>query len=224
MLREAISGTIGLSDFITYAISAIVVIFLTMPVHEFAHAFAANKLGDPTAKYLGRLSINPLKHIDWVGAACILLFGFGWAKPVPINSRYFRRGKTDVAITAFAGPLSNLVVAFAAMLLMFIIAEIFRYFVFIVYITAFLYYIAIININLAVFNLVPIPPLDGSKILAALLPNNVYYKLMQYERYLSIILMVLLYTGILSGPLSTVSDAIYSGFFSVLNAIFSIFF
>lgn len=224
MLREAISGTIGLSDFITYAISAIVVIFLTMPVHEFAHAFAANKLGDPTAKYLGRLSINPLKHIDWVGAACILLFGFGWAKPVPINSRYFRRGKTDVAITAFAGPLSNLVVAFAAMLLMFIFAAIFRQFVFIVYITAFLYYIAIININLAVFNLVPIPPLDGSKILAALLPNNVYYKLMQYERYLSIILMVLLYTGILSGPLSTVSDAIYSGFFSVLNAIFSIFF
>ena len=224
MLREAISGTIGLSDFITYAISAIVVVFLTMPVHEFAHAFAANKLGDPTAKYLGRLSINPLKHIDWVGAACILLFGFGWAKPVPINSRYFRRGKTDVAITAFAGPLSNLVVAFAAMLLMFIFAAIFRQFVFIVYITAFLYYIAIININLAVFDLVPIPPLDGSKILAALLPNNVYYKLMQYERYLSIILMVLLYTGILSGPLSTVSDAIYSGFFSVLNAIFSIFF
>lgn len=224
MLREAISGTIGLSDFITYAISAIVVIFLTMPVHEFAHAFAANKLGDPTAKYLGRLSINPLKHIDWVGAACILLFGFGWAKPVPINSRYFRRGKTDVAITAFAGPLSNLVVAFAAMLLMFIFAAIFRQFVFIVYITAFLYYIAIININLAVFNLVPIPPLDGSKILAALLPNNLYYKLMRYERYFSIILMILLYTGILLEPLSTVSDAIYGGFFSVLNAIFSIFF
>lgn len=223
MLREAISGTIGLSDFITYAISAIVVIFLTMPVHEFAHAFAANKLGDPTAKYLGRLSINPLKHIDWVGAACILLFGFGWAKPVPINSRYFRRGKTDVAITAFAGPLSNLVVAFAAMLLMFLFAFITGNITLVLYTDSFPFYVAMININLAVFNLVPIPPLDGSKILAALLPNNLYYKLMRYERYFSIILMILLYTGILLEPLSTVSQAIYGGFFNILSRVFTLF-
>ncbi len=223
MLREAISGDIGLIEFITYAISALVVIFLTMPVHEFAHAFAANKLGDPTAKYMGRLSINPLRHIDWLGAACILLFGFGWAKPVPINSRYFKRGKTDVAITAFAGPLSNLVVAFASMILMFLLAFILGDSSFIVYVVTFFNYVAIININLAVFNLVPIPPLDGSKILAAVLPNNLYYKLMQYERYISIIVLVLLYTGILSTPLSIVSGAVYNGFFDILNAIFTLF-
>ena len=138
MLREAISGDIGLIEFITYAISALVVIFITMPVHEFAHAYAANKFGDPTAKYMGRLSINPLRHIDWLGAACILLFGFGWAKPVPINSRYLKRGKTDVAITAFAGPLSNLVVAFASMILMFLLAFILGKFSFIFYVVTFL--------------------------------------------------------------------------------------
>lgn len=223
MLREAISGNIGFWEFITYAVSALVVIFLTMPVHEFAHAYAANKLGDPTAKYLGRLSINPFRHVDWLGAACILLFGFGWAKPVPINSRYFKRGKTDVAITAFAGPLSNLVVAFASMILMFLLALILGKFSFIFYVVTFFDYVAIININLAVFNLVPIPPLDGSKILAAVLPNNLYYKLMQYERYISIIVLVLLYTGILSTPLSIVSNTVYNGFFNILNSIFTLF-
>ena len=119
MLIEAINGNIGLTEFIVYAVSSLVVIFLTLPIHEYAHAFAANKLGDNTARYMGRLTFNPLAHIDWIGAACILFFGFGWAKPVPINSRYFKRGKTDVAITAFAGPLSNLIVAFVSVFLMF---------------------------------------------------------------------------------------------------------
>ncbi len=223
MLRDAISGNIGLVEFITYTISCLVVIFLTLPIHEFAHAFAANKLGDQTAKYMGRLTVNPFAHIDWIGAACILLFGFGWAKPVPINSRYFKRGKTDVALTAFAGPLSNLLVAFVSMLLMFILAFTLGNFSVVVYIITFFYYVTTININLAVFNLLPIPPLDGSKILAAFLPNNLYYKLMRYERYITIVVFILLYTGVLSTPLSFLSNAVYSGFYSILNAIFSLF-
>ena len=223
MLREAISGNIGFVEFITYALSCFVVIFLTLPVHEYAHAFAAYKLGDNTARYMGRLTLNPLAHIDWIGAACILFFRFGWAKPVPINSRYFKRGKTDVAITAFAGPLSNLVVAFASVFLMFLTDVLLSWFAYSGYFSAFFYYIAIINIHLAVFNLIPIPPLDGSKILAAVLPNNIYYKIMQYEKYVYIVLIVLLYTGILSGPLSNVSNAIYSAFCRLFSMIFSLF-
>lgn len=223
MLIEAINGNIGLTEFIVYAVSSLVVIFLTLPIHEYAHAFAANKLGDNTARYMGRLTFNPLAHIDWIGAACILFFGFGWAKPVPINSRYFKRGKTDVAITAFAGPLSNLIVAFVSVFLMFLTAVLLSWFAYSGYVTAFFHYIAIINIHLAVFNLIPIPPLDGSKILAAVLPNNIYYKIMQYERYFSIFMLILLYTGILSKPLSILSDFIYTGFFNVFSAIFSLF-
>ena len=223
MLMDAINGNIGFTEFIVYAVSSLVVIFLTLPIHEYAHAFAAYKLGDNTARYMGRLTLNPLAHIDWIGAACILFFGFGWAKPVPINSRYFKRGKTDVAITAFAGPLSNLIVAFLSVFLMFLTVALLSWFNYIGYITAFFYYVAIINIHLAVFNLIPIPPLDGSKILAAVLPNNIYYKIMQYERYVYIVLIVLLYTGILSGPLSNVSNAIYSAFCRLFSMIFSLF-
>ena len=224
MLREAISGNIGLVEFITYAISCFVVIFLTLPIHEYAHAFAANKLGDNTARYMGRLTLNPFAHIDWIGAACILFFGFGWARPVPVNSRNLKYGKGGMAITAFAGPLSNLILAFISMLFMFLISLIFYSSNITFYIVTFFYYVTTINIHLAVFNLIPVPPLDGSKILAAVLSNHIYYKLMQYERYLSIIILVLLYTGVLSRPLGIVSDAIYRGFFNILNAIFTLFF
>ena len=223
MLREALSGNIGIVEFITYAISCIVVIFLTLPIHEYAHAFAAYKLGDNTARYMGRLTLNPLAHIDWIGAACILFFGFGWAKPVPINSRYFKRGKTDVAITAFAGPLSNLILAFLSVFLMFLSGYTLYKFSLVGLLIDFFFYVAIINIHLAVFNLIPIPPLDGSKILAAVLPNSIYYKIMQYEKYVYIVLIVLLYTGILSGPLSNVSNAIYSAFCRLFSMIFSLF-
>ena len=118
MLSAILSGNITLPQAIAFILSSLAVIMLTLPVHEWAHALAAVKLGDPTPRFQGRLSLNPFAHIDWIGAACILLFGFGWAKPVQINAGYFKKPKVGMAITAFAGPLSNIVMAFIALFLL----------------------------------------------------------------------------------------------------------
>ena len=212
MLSAILSGNITLPQAIAFILSSLAVIMLTLPVHEWAHAFAAVKLGDPTPRFQGRLSLNPFAHIDWIGAACILLFGFGWAKPVQINAGYFKKPKVGMAITAFAGPLSNIVMAFIALLLlnaqMFVLGmsslvSMYLYF--------FLFYIAQINISLAVFNLIPIPPLDGSRLLAAFLPNKQYYKLMRYERYLFYVVLALIWLGVLDIPISFLSGKILSG-------------
>ncbi len=199
--------------------STLFVLFVALPFHEFAHAFAANKLGDPTAKYQGRLTLNPFKHLDFIGAMLLLFFGFGWAKPVPVNQRNFRNPKGDMAITAFAGPLSNLIVAFVVMLIMHIV----NIFYVNVYINYFLTSAATVNIYLAVFNLVPVPPLDGSRLLFAILPDRYYYKFQQYEFIFSMVILVLIITGALSRPLAFVSGYIYNGFDTLLSLIFSPF-
>lgn len=221
VLTSDLSGSDLLYSVLYVLLSAAIVIFLTMPVHEWAHGFAASKLGDPTAKYYGRLRLNPLAHIDPVGALGILLFGIGWAKPVPVDPRYFKNPKRDMAITAFAGPLSNLIMAFlaifvsnalqfAAFLCIGMVSYI-LYFVAIVF-----YYVAAINISLAVFNLVPIPPLDGSKILAAFLSDRAYYTLMRYERYFTIILYGLIF---FSTRFSTVLSVAVSSLISIFDKI-----
>ena len=196
MLPELLNGEVGFISFIQYIISALIVIFLTMPVHEWAHGFVAFKLGDPTPRYLGRLTLNPLAHIDYVGALMILLFGFGWAKPVQVNSRYFKNPKWGMAITAFAGPLANIIVAFISLLIAFGIIYTTTWLSYSViwlnFILSVFIFIAQINISLAVFNLIPIPPLDGSKLLSALLPNRIYYRIMQYERYFFIVIVLVL--------------------------------
>jgi Zn-dependent protease len=179
-----------------------------MPVHEFAHAFSAYKLGDKSQKYMGRLTLNPFAHIDYIGALAILFVGFGWAKPVQVNPMYFKNPKVGMAVTSFAGPFANLITAFVCMLLYNFIGfiNVFAQSAIIVYAASLFSYIAVINIGLAVFNLVPFPPLDGSKVLAVILPDRIYYKVMQYENYLYFILIILVATGVLSRPIGIVSD------------------
>ena len=187
--------------------SSIFVVFCTLPIHEFAHAVTADKLGDPTPRRQGRLTLNPLAHLDLWGCLLILLVGFGYAKPVPVNMRNFKNPKAGMAIVALAGPLSNLIMAFLFLVLR-VVAILFVTGDFSQVLQFFFYYAAYINISLAVFNILPIPPLDGSRIATALLPNNVYYKIMQYERYIMIALFVLLLTGVLGTPLSMLSGAL----------------
>lgn len=174
---------------IYYILSALVVL-IALTVHEFSHGFAAYKLGDPTAKSLGRLSLNPIKHLDPIGAICMLFFHVGWAKPVPINARYFKKPKRDFALVALAGPLANLVMAFLSAFLYLFLYALWRDIVFVSAfrlalaenVLLFLQLFHVINIGLAIFNLLPIPPFDGSRILNVILPQRIYFSIMKYER------------------------------------------
>lgn len=191
-------------------------LLISLTIHELSHGLAAYALGDNTAKRQGRLSLNPLKHIDWIGFLMLMTVGFGWAKPVPVDPRYFKDTKKGMAITALAGPVSNIIVAFFSAIALYLALQSgnngnsFQ----MLYVD-FLQVMLIYNCSIAMFNFLPIPPLDGSKILGAFLPNRVYYKYMQYERYGIIIMIVLLYSGfltpILSNGVSNLVDAIFKG-------------
>ena len=206
------------------------VALLSLSIHEFSHGYAAYKLGDPTAKYFGRLTMNPIKHIDPIGFITLMLFKIGWAKPVPVDPRHFKNPKRDMAITAVAGPLSNFILAFICVILhqvfVFVCLNIMKTVsvseaVFTVITTVQTLFLLLIysNIGLGVFNLIPIVPFDGSRILYAFLPNTVTSRLGVIERYSGIIILVLLLTGILDGTLSFLNETIAGAFFSVADMI-----
>jgi Zn-dependent protease len=204
--------------------ASVFVLLCTLPAHEFAHAWASHKLGDDTAMLGGRMTLNPFAHLDPVGSILILLVGFGYAKPVPVNIRNFKNPKRDMALTALAGPVSNLIMAFLFLL----ISGIPRYMLpnggaFAVMFNYFFYYAALINVSLAVFNLLPVPPLDGSRIFTAVLPDKFYYRLMQYERYIAIALFILLITGTLSGPLMFLSRLVFKAISGLASLPFAPF-
>ncbi len=203
-----------------YVIARCIVVFVCLPVHELCHGLAAYKFGDDTAKKLGRLTFNPFAHLDPIGTLMIFFFGIGYAKPVPINPLKFKDYRRDTALTALAGPLSNVAMAFIAAFISSAISFFFPSST-VAYVIAFLLELtASINISLAVFNLIPIPPLDGSRVLGMILPDRLYEKYFRYERYIMIALMVLLFTGALNTPIAFLSNVLSKFIFFIPNLIF----
>ncbi len=222
MLFDLISGNFDLLSLIINLFSRLFVIFCTMPIHEYAHALIATKLGDQTPRLSGRLTLNPMAHISPLGAFMIIFCGFGYAKPVSVNPRNFKDAKKGMALTAIAGPVSNLIMGFVFVFLAVLFAN-FESTLITNSIYLFFLYAATININLAVFNLLPIPPLDGSRILQLFVPSKYYYKFLQYERYVVIVVFILILTGVLSTPLSWMSQFILRFFFKLASLPFNLF-
>lgn len=211
MLFDLIRGGYSMLEILAGVFASLFVVFCTLPFHEYAHALVATKLGDQTARLSGRLSLNPMRHIDPLGALMIVLVGFGYAKPVPVNPRNFKNPKVGMALTALAGPGANLVMAIVFLLLKNIILLFPTSNPIVLALAYFFIFAASINIGLAVFNLLPIPPLDGSRILQLIIPSKYYFKFLQYERYVVIVVFVLLLTGILSRPLGYLQSLLYNG-------------
>lgn len=196
------NGLLSPYQIVVYLLRALVVL-IAIPFHEAAHALVSHWLGDDTAVRAGRLSLNPLRHFDPLGALCMLIGGVGWAKPVGVNPRNYKNPKVGMAISAAAGPISNFLLAWVSMIL----------YKFVIYsglgglvpaLMLFLYDMVAMNLSLGVFNLIPVPPFDGSRIVLLFLPQRLYFKAMQYERQIMLIVLLLVFFGLLNRPLSIV--------------------
>ncbi len=205
MLTSILSGGGSLLEKLLYLLISVIAILPALTFHEWAHGYMAYKLGDATAKADGRLSLNPLDHLDLTGTLMLLLVGFGWAKPVPVNTRHFKKPRRDFALTSLAGPIMNFIVALVAAFLYVLVWYIVDYCdIDGVTSTAFMlifYYTMTINLGLGLFNLIPLPPLDGSNVVLCLLPNRIaaqYAKLRYYSHYIFLGLILLSYLPVLS--------------------------
>ena len=198
-----------------YIVSLVIAVILAMSIHEMAHGLVSYWLGDPTAKLQGRISLNPFAHIDWLGVLCLLLFHFGWAKPVPVDSSYYKDRKTGIIWTSFAGPVANFLLAFICVFGLILILKLNPMFLYSdlgSLIQNILSMTASLNIGFGLFNLIPVPPLDGSKVLFAFLPDEQYYHFIQGSPFFMLVLIVLIYLGILSQPLAMMQNSIWNAF------------
>ncbi len=223
-----------MEDLLYYLLELLLIaptVLIALSFHECAHAFVAYKLGDPTAKYMGRMTLNPMRHFDLIGALCMLLCGFGWAKAVPINMMNFKKPKVGMAISAFAGPLTNIILGFLGCILYAISIRFIplyslegvSYWIAYIWFT-FIFNFGYLNIFLAIFNLIPAPPFDGSRILGAFLPDRAYLRLLSYERYIGIAFFAIYlldsrYNGPISYALNWVVNGIFNGFTSLFFLI-----
>lgn len=205
-------------------LASLSIIFLITPLHECAHAYVAYKLGDDTAKRNGRMTLNPLAHIDPLGAASILLFQFGWAQPVPVDSRNFKHPRLYSALVAIAGPVSNIIAAFIGAVL-FYVMYIFHHSIPLNLLTLMNEFISAyisINVTLAVFNLLPIPPLDGSQILVSFLPQKMLESYYKNQRMFIIIVFMLMLLGVLSAPIAFLSKWVTYGIGYLAGMLFGL--
>lgn len=197
------------------------VTLIALSVHELAHGFVSSKLGDPTPRYEGRLTLNPFVHLDLMGTILMVLTGFGWAKPVHINPMYYKDRVKGMALVALAGPLSNFLLAVVGVFLqvMFIVIQN-KTGVNLSTLIMIMYYFVIRNLGFMVFNLIPFPPLDGFKIAGVIIPRQTYYKILQYEQYIMYLLMFLCLTGTFSNTIGRGVETVYS---MLVNGIVNIF-
>lgn len=208
---------------VAQVLSVLFIIFCILPLHEFAHGWMANKLGDPTAKLEGRLTMNPLASVDPLGAFALIFVGFGWAKPVPVDARYFKKPKRDMAITALAGPVSNLLAALIGAVLVAVMEAFAPYNGVTNFLFQMLYYYVLVNISLAVFNLIPVPPLDGSRIVGAFLSDRALSTYYRYQNIFMMVFLLLMITGAFSGPLYTLQSFFTRIIFTVAEFPFKLF-
>ncbi|MBP3284183.1 MAG: site-2 protease family protein [Clostridia bacterium] len=212
-----------LVDLINNVFYILPAVLIAICLHEFAHGLVSYSLGDPTPKAQGRLSLNPFHHLDLWGTLMLLFLGFGWAKPVEVDARYYENPKSDMVKVALAGPIMNFFVAFICLLIMGVMGKNVTATSWTIYLYNLLYYTALINVGLGLFNLIPLPPLDGSKVLGALLPADRYFAYMRFEQYGMILVLILVMSGAFSGFLVSARSAVIGGMENMVDSILRIF-